>query len=110
MDVKQHFKKNVKTSELRSCVKEKVVVLSSLSITVLMASVDVKQHLKKNVTASELRSCVNFEVAVLGSPSLYSRAGIAQWLERRTRDRKVAGSNPCKSGGRIFFSGVNFPC
>ena len=37
-------------------------------------------------------------------------AGIAQWLEHRTRDRKVAGSNPCWSGGRIFFSRVNFLC
>ena len=37
-------------------------------------------------------------------------AGIAQWLERRTRDRKIAGSNPCRSGGRIFFSRVNFLC
>ena len=35
-------------------------------------------------------------------------AGIAQWLERRTRDRKVAGSIPCWSVGRIFFSRVNF--
>ena len=35
---------------------------------------------------------------------------IAQWLERRTRDWKVAGSNPCWSGGRIFFSRVNFLC
>jgi len=25
-------------------------------------------------------------------------AGIAQWLECRTRDRKVVGSNPCRSG------------
>ena len=40
----------------------------------------------------------------------YNNAGIAQWLERRTRDRKVAGSNPCWSGGRIFFSWVNFLC
>jgi len=37
-------------------------------------------------------------------------AGIAQWLERRTREWKIAGSNPCKSGGRIFFSRVNFLC
>ena len=37
-------------------------------------------------------------------------AGIAQWLERQTRDWKVAGSNPCRSGGRIFFSMVNFLC
>ena len=37
-------------------------------------------------------------------------AGIAQWLERRTRDRKVAGSNPCWSGWRIFFSRVSFLC
>ena len=36
--------------------------------------------------------------------------GIAQWLERRTRDWKVAGSNPCWSGGRIFFSSVDFLC
>ena len=37
-------------------------------------------------------------------------AGIAHWLERRTRDRKVTGSNPYRSGGRIFFSRVNFLC
>ena len=37
-------------------------------------------------------------------------AGIAQWLERRTRDWKVAGLNPCRSGGSIFFSRVNFLC
>ena len=30
-------------------------------------------------------------------------AGIAQWLERRTRDLKVAGSNPCRRDGRIVF-------
>ena len=33
-----------------------------------------------------------------------------QWLERRTRDWKVAGSSPCRSGGRIFFSRVHFLC
>ena len=37
-------------------------------------------------------------------------AGIAQWLERRTRDWKVAGSNPCWNGGRIFFSRDDFLC
>ena len=26
---------------------------------------------------------------------------MAQWLERRTRDRKVAGSSPGRSGGRM---------
>ena len=30
--------------------------------------------------------------------------------DRWTRDRKVAGSNPSWSGGRIFFSRVNFLC
>ena len=33
---------------------------------------------------------------------IYWGAGIVQWLERRTRDQKVAGSNPCWSGGRIL--------
>ena len=37
-------------------------------------------------------------------------AGIAQWLEHRTREWKVAGSNPCWNGGRIFFSRVDFLC
>ena len=40
----------------------------------------------------------------------YMWAGIAQWLEQRTHDWKVAGSNPCRSGGIIFFSGVDFLC
>ena len=40
----------------------------------------------------------------------FEGAGIAQWLEHRTRDWKVAGSNPCRSGGRIFFSRVDFLC
>ena len=28
----------------------------------------------------------------------------------QSRDWKVMGSSPCKSGGRIFFSWVNFMC
>ena len=47
---------------------------------------------------------------LLLSSSYIRGAGIAQWLERRTRDWKVAGSNPCWGGGRIFFSRVNFLC
>ena len=43
-------------------------------------------------------------------PQSLSEAGIVQWLERQTRDRKVAGSNPCWSGRRIFFSRVSFLC
>ena len=35
---------------------------------------------------------------------------VAQWLERRTRDRKVPGSSPGRSGGWIFFFRVNFLC
>ena len=37
-------------------------------------------------------------------------AGIAQRLERRTRDWKVAGSWHCRSGGRIVSSRANFLC
>ena len=39
-----------------------------------------------------------------------SGTGIAQWLEHRTRDWKVQSSNPCRSGGIIFFSRVDFLC
>ena len=37
-------------------------------------------------------------------------ARIAHWLKRRTRDRKVVSSSPGRSGGRNFFSRVNFVC
>ena len=37
-------------------------------------------------------------------------AGIAQWLERRTHDWRVAGLNPCRSGRIIFFSRVDYLC
>ena len=40
-------------------------------------------------------------------PSLLPH-GIAEWLERRTRDWKIPGT--CRSGGRIFFSRVNWLC
>ena len=34
---------------------------------------------------------------------IYTCAGIACWLERRTRDRKAASSNPGRSGGGNFL-------
>ena len=37
-------------------------------------------------------------------------AGIAQWLEGQTRDRKVPGLSPNRNGRRMFFSRVNFLC
>ena len=58
-------------------------------------------------TTSHFHPCINVLKKIqkeLGG------AGIAQWLERRTRDCKVAGSNPCWNGGRIFFSRVDFLC
>ena len=42
-----------------------------------------------------------------GNVSDIAGAGIAQWVEQRTRDWKVADSNPCR---RIFFPRVDFLC
>ena len=60
---------------------------------------------------------VNFLCCVLFRyPSVCCRrlnrrgSGIAQWLERRTRDRQVSGSSPGRSGWRIFYPRVNFLC
>ena len=39
---------------------------------------------------------------------LCQEAGIAQWLQCQTHDRKVVGSNPSGSSRRVFFSRVNF--
>ena len=54
--------------------------------------------------------CQSVTVCALCQYITVCPAGIAQWLECWTRDWKVAGSNPCRSGGRIFFSRVNFLC
>ena len=51
-----------------------------------------------------------YNYIVREGPFVTLGAGIAQWLERQTRDWKVAGSIPCWSGGRIFFSRVDFLC
>ena len=56
--------------------------------------------------ASQINTALFWVVQLTG----FLGAGIAQWLEHRTRDWKVAGSNPCWNGGRIFFSRVDFLC
>jgi len=43
----------------------------------------------------------------MGDTYTQNFAETAQWSERQTRDRKVAGSSPGRSGGRIYFSRVN---
>ena len=53
---------------------------------------------------------IKINTLILRVHHLHVGAGIAQWLERWTRDWKVAGSNPCWNGGRIFFSRVDFLC
>ena len=56
--------------------------------------------------------CDQFRVNTVYKVDLLHLLGawIGCWLERRTRDRKVAGSNPGWSDGRISFSSVNFLC
>ena len=49
------------------------------------------------------QSCYKLQQLVMG-------VGIAPWLECQACDQKVAGLNPCGSGGRIFFSRVNLRC
>ena len=59
-----------------------------------------------------LRPSSNLSIK-LKKETVYCRdywTGMACWLERRTRDRKVASSNRCRSGGKMFFSRVNFLC
>ena len=82
-------------------------------LTSLLVSVDVKIYWTNLRHWSQL--VPNMPVDIWGHlATLHQKqvvgAGIAQWLEHRTRDWKVAGSNPCWNGGRILFSGVDFLC
>ena len=67
-----------------------------------------KDHWKAKADAATDEPLLRYIVGPKDTESV--GAGIAQWLEHRTRDWKVAGSNPCWNGGRIFFSRVDFLC
>ena len=53
---------------------------------------------------------VSFDIFGYCTISVHGGAGIAKLLERQTRDQKVPGSSPRRSGRRIFFSRINFLC
>ena len=57
---------------------------------------------------AQLRTGLTLGVAGATADSEKCGAGIARWLQRRTRDRKVAGSSPGRNGRSSFFSRVNF--
>ena len=52
-------------------------------------------------------ACINTKVGWLTKTQLGER-GLAQWLDRWTRNREVACSSPGRSGGRIFLTRVRF--
>ena len=57
------------------------------------------------------RDCyVNVAAIVFSGDAQVTLKRVAPWLECRTRDQKVAGSSPGRSGRLIFFSRVNFLC
>ena len=57
------------------------------------------------------RDCyVNVAAIVFTGDTQVTLKRVAPWLECRTRDQKVAGSSPGRSGRLIFFSRVNFMC
>ena len=65
----------------------------------------VSAEFKCELTAT-MRSATVLSIGVLfactWNKHIHWGEGIAQWLERRTYDRKVAGSSPGRSGGRTF--------
>ena len=55
--------------------------------------------------------CVSIDSVIHGvAVNTHMGVGIAQWLQHWTCDWKDAGLNPCWSGGKVFFSRVNFMC
>ena len=66
-------------------------------------------HARARVSLSLSLSLSVFAVRVSVRVSV-GGAGIACWKEHRDRDLRVAGSNPDRSGGRIYFSRVNSVC
>ena len=70
-----------------------------------------KTEIRPEGQSEKTESCWELNKAALFSLVYFNKgAGIACWLERRTRDQKIANSNPGRSGGRNFFLRVNFVC
>ena len=55
-----------------------------------------------------LSFAINLTKRLVSVPIWKREAGIVQWLEHQTHDRKVLGSSPRRSSRRNFFSRVNF--
>ena len=53
-------------------------------------------------------ACQDKHIFVATKLRIFYGAGIAQWLERRSRDSKVAGWKPCGSGGKFSSPGSTF--
>ena len=75
----------------------------NLSLALKARTVNANQRPNRQPHSSEI-----FEVSSVFCFCVVRSLKIACWLERRTRDREVASSNSGESGGRIFFSRVNF--
>ena len=71
-----------------------------------------KSWLTQFLLVTEISLLLNLYVLIQNMSLSWTLSGvvIAQWLERWTHDWKVAGLNPCWSGGRIFFSRVDLLC
>ena len=69
------------------------------------------QGIYSQTTQGMLKAQCTFRVSIPRPHKHGDRGvGIACWLEHQTRDRKVVGSNPRRSGERIFFFRVKFVC
>ena len=107
-------KKKRKTKRKKNRTKKKKKKKKSYSLLMLMTFLSIVYEI-----ANWLPMAIHLQTnhSTSGSSALGTTlplrpwgTGTASWLERRTRDRKVASSNPGRGGGRIFFSRVNFVC
>ena len=83
------------------CMKVVLLFLIEIMQVCVMVNVPLYGHLLQKLTLASSQKLYIMFLHISG-------AGIACWLECRTCNRKVASSNPGRSGGRILFSRVNF--
>ena len=99
----------------QTVVKELVPRGGNLSRYVLLPSLSSPLSLSLSLSLApspllSLPSRLWVTVGGLQDIKIQEGAGIACWLEHRTRDRMVESSNLGRSGGIIFFSRANFEC
>ena len=95
---------------VRACASVRACVRACLSVSVTHTRACARARARTHARMyARTHACVSVDHTSISlqSPLIWC-IGSAQWLERQTRDRKVADSSPGRAAGEFFSPGTTF--